>query len=263
MRVKFLNSALISISLLGASFTANAGLISGDHTTAGGKTVALQGLEWMSLDHTAGLSRDDIEDGFTDNYGTTWAAGEWEYATREQTETLLGSLWGGVYSGWSSDNHDGASWFITNFGGLFWDTWSGTTRTDGKFNSDVWANLDRTFFIFGAGTECGATTDYSCRGDVRAGKLLDGDMVATHVVTLATEISTTGVTPGAGVEVGYFDEWNGIDAGYDSWNSTFPNNLAFFHTGSLLVRAVNVPEPSTIAIFALGMIGLASRRFKK
>ena len=27
--------------------------------------------------------------------------------------------------------------------------------------------------------------------------------------------------------------------------------------------AVNVPEPSTLAIFALGMIGLASRRFKK
>jgi len=27
--------------------------------------------------------------------------------------------------------------------------------------------------------------------------------------------------------------------------------------------ATNVPEPSTLAIFALGMIGLASRRFKK
>jgi hypothetical protein len=26
---------------------------------------------------------------------------------------------------------------------------------------------------------------------------------------------------------------------------------------------IDVPEPSTLAIFALGMIGLASRRFKK
>jgi hypothetical protein len=33
--------------------------------------------------------------------------------------------------------------------------------------------------------------------------------------------------------------------------------------GSWLVRAADVPEPSTLAIFALGMIGLASRRFKK
>jgi hypothetical protein len=30
-----------------------------------------------------------------------------------------------------------------------------------------------------------------------------------------------------------------------------------------LVKATDVPEPSTLAIFALGMIGLASRRFKK
>ncbi|MBA6384141.1 PEP-CTERM sorting domain-containing protein [Colwellia sp. BRX10-6] len=28
-------------------------------------------------------------------------------------------------------------------------------------------------------------------------------------------------------------------------------------------RTAEVPEPSTLAIFALGMIGLASRRFKK
>lgn len=37
------------------------------------------------------------------------------------------------------------------------------------------------------------------------------------------------------------------------------------HVGSWLVRdaVVDVPEPSTLAIFALGLIGLASRRFKK
>ena len=29
------------------------------------------------------------------------------------------------------------------------------------------------------------------------------------------------------------------------------------------MESINVPEPSTLAIFALGMIGLASRRFKK
>jgi hypothetical protein len=32
---------------------------------------------------------------------------------------------------------------------------------------------------------------------------------------------------------------------------------------TMLVKAANVPEPSTLAIFALGMMGLASRRFKK
>jgi hypothetical protein len=32
---------------------------------------------------------------------------------------------------------------------------------------------------------------------------------------------------------------------------------------TLLVKTTEVPEPSTLAVFALGMIGLASRRFKK
>ncbi len=38
----------------------------------------------------------------------------------------------------------------------------------------------------------------------------------------------------------------------------FSNGAAFFK-----VENTQVPEPSTIAVFALGMIGLASRRFKK
>jgi len=41
------------------------------------------------------------------------------------------------------------------------------------------------------------------------------------------------------------------------------SNVIGPHQHHLFVRSVNVPEPSTLAIFALGMIGLASRRFKK
>jgi hypothetical protein len=37
----------------------------------------------------------------------------------------------------------------------------------------------------------------------------------------------------------------------------------FGQYGSVHFRSASVPEPSTLAIFALGMIGLASRRFKK
>jgi hypothetical protein len=36
-----------------------------------------------------------------------------------------------------------------------------------------------------------------------------------------------------------------------------------FSLDNLNVSTIDVPEPSTLAIFALGMIGLASRRFKK
>jgi hypothetical protein len=36
-----------------------------------------------------------------------------------------------------------------------------------------------------------------------------------------------------------------------------------FNNGNISYNSASVPEPSTLAIFALGMIGLASRRFKK
>ncbi len=43
-----------------------------------------------------------------------------------------------------------------------------------------------------------------------------------------------------------------------------PNNTSFSDASSFLVKDVaQVPEPSTLAIFALGLIGLSSRRFKK
>ena len=42
-----------------------------------------------------------------------------------------------------------------------------------------------------------------------------------------------------------------------TWNA-IPGDMAF-----RLTSQTQVPEPSTLAIFALGMIGLASRRFKK
>lgn len=45
---------------------------------------------------------------------------------------------------------------------------------------------------------------------------------------------------------------------------TSSNNEEWWADGSMSnIRAVTAPEPTTLAIFALGMIGLVSRRFKK
>lgn len=38
---------------------------------------------------------------------------------------------------------------------------------------------------------------------------------------------------------------------------------AWYAIDNIRYKSIDVPEPSTLAIFALGMIGLASRRFKK
>jgi hypothetical protein len=60
-------------------------------------------------------------------------------------------------------------------------------------------------------------------------------------------------------------DWHGVNNAYftwqdqrNSWNTSWIDGVS-----TTITSAPSVPEPSTLAIFALGMIGLASRRFKK
>ena len=46
-------------------------------------------------------------------------------------------------------------------------------------------------------------------------------------------------------------------------NAKYEGNDFNVRYDNLVFGTVDVPEPSTLAIFALGMIGLAARRFKK
>jgi len=87
----------------------------------------------------------------------------------------------------------------------------------------------------------------------------------------------TGQNFSQGVSRGAVSGVNSYGLGYVSYNFNSTNmgvqdtlsNCCWSETdsgpniGSWLVRSTDVPEPSTLAIFALGMIGLASRRFKK
>lgn len=72
---------------------------------------------------------------------------------------------------------------------------------------------------------------------------------------------------------GLFKNENGISEmmGVSRWSDTyrifstnFNSSVPEINNGIYIVRdATSVPEPSTLAIFALGVMGLASRRFKK
>lgn len=78
-----------------------------------------------------------------------------------------------------------------------------------------------------------------------------------------------------GATTNYNAHWRAASTDYINESGWFSSNYGasfnFLDTlvkhetnaSSVLVRDVDVPEPSTLAIFALGMIGLASRRFKK
>jgi hypothetical protein len=246
----------------GISTSAHAGFISGNQTLSNGNSVALQGLEWMPLTYTAGLSRTDIEDGFTDRFGTTWGAGEWTYATRAQAETLLGSLWDKTIVGWSYGNAAGAKWFLDSFGGLAFDTGYGNSRVDGKSPSPRYTAYDHASFYFGADKECTFASFHSCFGRVEYWDNNTEDSPGYNVVTRIasdTYIKNTGAA-------GYFDEYNGLRAGYDNYNNAQAFSASSQYIGSMLVRQTPqttpapVSAPTSLSVLALGLLGLLSLR---
>ncbi len=240
--------------------TANATIISGSHTTTGGKTVALQGLEWLSLDHTQQMSRDQVENagGWTDRYGTSWNAGDWRYASRAETETLINSLWGGNWDGWSNDNHDGASWFIDIFEGLGFDSGSGYTRTDGTSSSRGWTNYDYSSFYFGDDGDCHSLSSHTCVGNVRSADNYQQDINGAYI----NGAYGTSYSANTGV-MGSIKDTGGANMGINPANSMNVKTDASSHIGSLLVRNSTVPEPSSLVILSLGLLGLRFQRRRR
>lgn len=259
---KLLATALLLTA--GLSTSAHAGFISGSQTTAGGKTVNLQGLEWMPLTYTAGLSRNQVEaaGGFTDRFGGVWNAGDWRYATRAETETLLGSLWGGVYNGWSRDNHDGAFWFTETFGGLAFDQGYGNNRINGVQTNKAVTAMDYSLFYFGQVGECQSLTR-SCIGDV---SILSNRFAALSAVDARTNDEVITYSSGSGA-AGYIVVEHGIvDNSGNAWTSTFKPTAGIENLGSLLVRSAVGPtipvDTPPLSLFALGFAALLLRRRK-
>ena len=259
MKNKFLYGAIAASLLSSVSSFANAGIISGLQKTDLGKNVDLQGMEWLSLEHTAGLSRFDIENGFTDRYGQVWAAGEWRYATRNQTELLLNSLWGQTWDGWSSDNVDGVNWFLEQFGGLAYDEGFGKERINKNSDSTDWLSYDYSWFNFGLENECSSISLSTCYGSIGVGTITDTSRYAS-----ATNIKTQDIyTYNSGERVGYISDRRGADMGNDQLNSSHKKSRTGQYLGNLLVRnspIAEVTEPSTFVIFALSLLGILSRR---
>ncbi|WP_411991385.1 PEP-CTERM sorting domain-containing protein [Agarivorans sp. DSG3-1] len=228
-----------------SSFTANATFISGDYTLENGKEVALQGLEWMPLTYSQSYSRLYVE------------ADDWRYATRSETATLLNSLWGGVYLGFSNDNFIGASWFINYFGGLGMDTSFGLNRVDLKLNNSTWDNYDVSQFFFGKDKECSDELRLSCIGEAASA---DG-----FYRSLATKNIHTGYKGymQARTPLGYFDSRSGVDAGLNNDNRVRGKSNSSSMLGSLLVRQptiVEVPEPGSLGLLMVSLFGLLVRR---
>jgi hypothetical protein len=234
--------------LLVTSLASQAGLISGTHTLSDGRNVDLQGLEWMPLTYTQGLSRVDVERGFSD-VTKVWGAGGWRYATRNETERLLGSLWGGRFDGWSHDNFAGASSFLKLFG-----------ATDTKPN----AQYKSSEFLFGHDGECSSHNVMSCRGVISAYEYWSSRVQAKD--RLAGWRETTSFVP-ANKVMGFFREDFGVNTQQYNYNEAIHKSYARSIAGSLLVRSMDTPvapvsSPPALSLFALGLCCLLLRRRK-
>ena len=268
MKLKITSFVVILTSLLIASPYTHAAFISGNIEFDTGRFADLQGLEWMPLTYTAGKSRNDIEDGFTDNFGNSWDSDDWRYATRAEAETLLNSLHDGVYNGWSNGNGAGAGWFESVFGGLGYDSGFGAARVDQSFSSGVWTNYDYSNFFYGDIGECSGNTDVSCRGLVIHADDYYTDIYQQNVDTLQNEVSYQGRTG----ELGYIHDYNGAGLGLTNGNSTYSNQYGSFDLGSLLVRdtpqnngggGIAISEPGSAAVWLVGLSALAAVRRRK
>lgn len=115
-------------------------------------------------------------------------------------------------------------------------------------------------------------------GNFYSSQFSGGNMLATNTTT-CQEVDTGAALTAthSSMEVsnngliylnGYTNTQNVFEV-YDIAANTFtaladaPNCAPGDHCTIAIVQSVSVPEPSTLAIFALGIMGLASRRFKK
>ncbi|MEL7046447.1 MAG: hypothetical protein AAGL66_15740 [Pseudomonadota bacterium] len=172
----------------------------------------------------------------------------WRYATRSETETLITSLWSGIYDGWSADNFAGASWFVDTFGATF-------ESTDSRF----FTGLNWSRFFFGDIGECDREgfAVLSCIGLVQKALDAAGDIPSLNVTTGRFEFAYSS-NPNTMQGLGWIDEEWGADLGVNAENDSLPTGLRMGETASLLVR--DVPSPATIALMMIGLLGATRLR---
>ncbi|WP_259364972.1 MULTISPECIES: PEP-CTERM sorting domain-containing protein [unclassified Colwellia] len=224
MKFKFYKNLIISFMLV-CGMQANAGLITG-------------GNEWLELDITSGKSKLYVET----NILTQSQYKDYEYATATQVNELYLSMTVGVFN--ALDNQGG------------WMQLNGLTAQQ-KQVYDWFAGGYSQNRSFGF---TGVTTSKYNRGYINV-----------------RSPNTTGAFWVGHIDLMY-NTVNGVNTDRGHNDRPIGDNISLANTAGItrntktedqvwmqhaLVKKTDVPEPTTLAIFALGMIGLASRRFKK
>lgn len=138
---------------------------------------------------------------------------------------------------------------------MFYFNWAG-----GSFDISISTNWDPMLWLFNTSSEIVSfNDDYSgLQSRIFIGSLATGSygLAVNSFPNCAIDINNI-----CSISVGHtLDHWSNV--GWSSGSYLITLNSAASNSVTLNSVA-SVPEPSTIAIFALGIMGLALRRFKK
>ena len=212
------------IGFLLLSCTANAGLIT---DTANDSFIdETTGIEWMDFGINNHLTYTQV----TEQLDTTFSG--WSLATQDQVY----SLWANAFLGLGAHNE------LPNRFGI-----GQLYVTDGS--NEAGSVIYPIAEIMGANLKQSEGTRYE-------------DHMSRGLFSGTDGLSVVSLD----VQVGAYDDYSNPDSATLVDNKSFDSLLSYesaIFSTMLVKSSVDVPEPSTIAIFALGMFGLASRKFKK
>ena len=191
-----------------------------------GLIISVSSLTNIANAHLIAFGWDDLDDGTISIYGQHWH-GDQNSPYSDNGGVRIG-IWNNALS---AANQDTASWQLFQWTSLI---------------NNMGGNMTQNNALVAAGTLDGWVTDPGHWSDSSA----ENDWFITSPLVLGN--GSWGLFTGTGCCV---------DTMSSAINVTFTGISSVSDgTGP---DSVSVPEPSTFAIFALGMIGLASRRFKK
>jgi len=225
MMIKLSHFSAILITSLMLIFhpAAEATIISGVKNVAGVGNVSMGGLQWLSLNHTSGMSRTEVELSLQNH--NNFGSGEfgWRYATLSEVKALLDQISVSSNFSYETGNLLGAEWFLSLFDPLV----EFHNVNGGSYSYTYHA---RSTFFYGNDNECIASTLHSCVGTVR--------------YTLDSSLDMFN-------DVGLFSYPEG----------TQDKDYSYYGTGSLLVRTV--PEPAAGLLFLVGLAYLTVAVMRK
>ncbi|MFT6125556.1 MAG: hypothetical protein ACJAV0_001704 [Shewanella sp.] len=225
MNHKFLKMAFAGVVLSVSSFT-NAGLITHNNYTLDTNTniVTGNGIEWLQWSETIGES-------ITSSLAT-YATDGWVLAGNDRMASLFSDF------GWSNGNSE-TSAFVT------------TTPYTAADDNSIMDNFIELFGVTRIGNHPSYGTGINNLFQTNA---LFGD-----------DANGNSLYQDANIRSDYLFQGNPTSyAALMYQENTYTTASSSSLYGVALVRnAQSVPEPSTLAIVALGIMGLASRRFKK